>query len=97
MAMRVVNLGWIAHHLSDLEKYNFILAHVKGDIAFGVVVHGARKIRSHNAMSISIVLLVKFFFYIPCNILKKKSNVSTFGSSQPTNQPNNQPTNQPST
>jgi len=87
MAMRFVNLGRIAHHLPHLEQDNFILAHVKVDIAFAVVVHGAHKIRSHNAMPISIILLVKFLFYIPCYILKKRQcvNIRKFTTNQPTN------------
>jgi len=39
------------------------------------------------------VLLVKFLFYILCNILKK-GNLSTFVSSHSINQPTNQQTNQ---
>ena len=73
MAMRFVNVGQIAHHLHTLEEEDFVVSQGKVDIAILFVVHGARKIRSHNTLPISIVLLVKFLFYILCNILKKKT------------------------
>jgi len=85
MAMRFVNLRRIAHHLPSLEQEDFVLAQFEVDIALVVVVHVARKVRSHNAMPSSTVFLVKCVLYILCNILKK-GTVSTFGSSQPINQ-----------
>lgn len=71
MAMRFVNLGRIAHHLPALEQKDCHLAQVKVDKVPGLVGHVAPKVTSHNAMPSWIVLLVKFLFYICCNILKK--------------------------
>ena len=71
MAMRFVNLGRIAHHLPSLEQEDFVLAHLKVDIVHAVILHGVRKVRSHNAMPTFIVLLVKFPSYILCHILIK--------------------------
>jgi hypothetical protein len=89
MAMRLVYLGRIPHHLPALEQKDSIFAHFKVNIAIALVLHGTSEVRrSHNAMPSSIVLLVKFLSYVPCNILKKR-NVSSFGSSQPINEAHN--------
>jgi hypothetical protein len=93
-----VYLGRKVHNLPALEQDEFVLAQVKGDIAVFVGGQGGPNSRARKAMPMWFVFLVKFLFYIRCNILKK-DNVSTFGNSQktiqPTNQQNNQPNNQP--
>jgi hypothetical protein len=79
----------IVHHLPALHQDDFYLAQVKADKAFLVVGKAASKIRSHKAIPISIEILVKFFFYIPCNILKKRqcNNFRKLIINQPTNKP----------
>jgi hypothetical protein len=79
----------IAHHLPTLEQEVYVLAHLKGDKAPGVVVQAVRNFSSNKAMPTPIVLLVKFSFYIPSNFLKKRqcNNFRKLIINQPTNKP----------
>ena len=87
MTMRFMKLGRIAHHLPALEEDDSVIAQVKGDKSLGVVGHGAPKSCSHNAVPIWIVFLVKFLFYIICNILKKATYYHSEVHNQQTKQP----------
>lgn len=71
IAMTSVNSGRTEHHLDALEQKDSLLAQVEVDEVPLLMGHVASEITSDNALPCWIVLLVKFLFYICCNVLPK--------------------------